>query len=358
MRYRFNLFLVVFISCSLLHAEEDERRRGVTPMAAPYYTPDTGWGIGAYVVTWFRPDPDSPFTTPDEISFYAACTEKKQAFFVILPDIYFRDGGLKLSGRCEVNKYPTAFWGVGPDTDNERKEIYTSVETWGDMALLFRGWRGFYAGPMLHYRFSRISDIEEGGIIETTGIEGGDGTREIGAGLSFQYDTRDSIFYPLRGLFIEGKGVFNREEFTSEYSFSRFDLDARWFAGITGEHVLAFQLRAGAAAGDVPLQSLCGIGGHQIMRGYMTGRYLDRSSAAVQGEYRFPVIWRFAGVIFAAAGEVQEKPSDYNTGDIHYSGGGGVRFVLDRSQHIAARLDCGVDDEGTANFYFLMKEAF
>jgi len=349
---------MIIISAPLLYAEDDESRWGVTPIAAPYYTPDTGWGIGAYVVTWFRPSEDSSFRTPDEISFYAAYTEKNQAFFVILPDIYFRDGGLKLSGKWEVNRYPTAFWGIGSDTDEDAKEIYTPVETWSDMAFLFRIWRRFYAGPMFHFRFSRISDAEAGGIIETTGIEGGDGTREIGAGFSFQYDTRDSIFYPRRGLFVEGKGSFNREEFTSEYSFSRFDLDARWFAGLTGEHVAAFQIKIESAYGEVPLQSLCGIGGHQIMRGYLSDRYLDRTSAAVQGEYRFPVLWRFAGVIFAAAGEVQHKPADYNSGEIHYSGGGGLRFILDRSEHIAARVDCGVDNEGTVNFYFLLKEAF
>lgn len=357
MRWIFPL-LIITVSISVLYADEAERRWGIAPIAAPYYTPDTGWGIGAYVVTYLRPEGTSSFTTPDELSLYIAYTEKRQATLGLMPNIFFGNGALKLSGKGELNKYPTAFWGTGPDTDEDNREIYTPVEVWGDIAILVRTGRSFYVGPLVHLRFSRIDDTEDGGIIESGNIRGDDGTREIGAGFSFQYDTRNNIFYPVSGVFIEGKSSFNRREISSEYSFCRFELDARWFAGITGEHVIAFQIKSEAATGDVPLQSLCGIGGNEIMRGYMSDRYLDKTSLAMQCEYRFPVVWRFAGVIFASAGEVQGEFADYNTDDIHYAGGAGLRLILDRAQHIAARADCGVNEDGSLNFYLLAREAF
>lgn len=344
-----------------LYAENTDnikQRWGIAPIAAPYYTPDTGWAIGAYLVTTLKPDEASSFTTPDELSLYIAYTQKKQATLGLIPNIFLGNGAVKLSGKGELNKYPTAFWGIGPDTDKDDREIYTPVESWGDILLLVRAYGALYIGPLVHFRFSDIDDIEDDGIIDSGEIRGGDGTREIGTGISFQYDTRDNLFYPVSGWFIEGRSSFNREELNSEYSFTRFELDARWFAGIYGEHVIAMQVEAKAAAGDIPLQSYCGIGGNEIMRGYLKDRYLDRTSLAAQAEYRFPLIWRIAGVIFGAAGEVQDNPGDYNTDDIHYSGGGGLRLILDRAQHIAARVDCGVNDDGTPNFYFLVKEAF
>ncbi len=355
---RILLFCILIITFYPLYADGSEKRLGIAPIAAPYYTPDTGWAIGAYIVTYLKPEESSAFIKPDELTLYIAYTEKKQATLGLIPNIFFGNGALKISGKGELNKYPTAFWGIGPDTDNDNKEIYTPVESWGDIALLIHVWRSLYVGPLAHFRISSIDETEDNGIIESGDIPGSDGTREIGAGISFQYDTRNNVFYPVKGMFIEGKAFFNREEFTSEYSFSRFELDARWFAGISGEHVIAFQLKAESTAGDVPIQSLCGIGGNEIMRGYLSDRYLDMSSIAVQAEYRSPVVWRLAGVIFAAAGEVQENPADYNKSDIHYAGGGGLRFILDRSQHISARVDCGVNEKGTANIYFLAKEAF
>ena len=60
-----------------------ERRWGIAPIAAPYYTPDTGLAIGAYIVTYLKPEDTSTFTTPDELSFYAAYTEQKETLRVI-----------------------------------------------------------------------------------------------------------------------------------------------------------------------------------------------------------------------------------------------------------------------------------
>ncbi len=352
------LMLAVCIALGPLYADDAVSRWGIAPIAAPYYTPDTGWGLGAYIVTYINPPAGSSFSTPDELSFYAAYTEKNQATFGLIPNIFFNDGLVKLSGKGEINRYPTAFWGIGPHTERDAEEIYTPVEVWDDLALLLRTWGSFYIGPMIHVRFSRIEDIEPGGIIDSNAIPGSDGTREIGPGVSFQYDSRNSIFYPTDGVYIEGKSSFNRRELSSEYNFSRYELDARWFAGITGEHVIAFQVKARMATGEVPLQSLCGIGGNEIMRGYMKDRYLDKTSLSGQVEYRFPIAWRFSGVIFAAAGEVQEKPADYSPDDIHYTGGAGLRLIIDRAQHISARADCGVDENGTLNYYLLAKEAF
>lgn len=350
--------LAAVISSFAEDKKVSERPWGIAPIAAPYYTPDTGWALGAYIVTYLKPSESSGFVKPDELSLYIAYTEKKQMTLGLIPNIFFGSGAMKLAGKSELNKYPTAFWGIGPDTDDKAEEIYTPVEAWGDISLLLRLKGGLYIGPLFHFRESSIEDTKDNGIVDSGVIPGSDGTREVGGGFSFQYDSRNKVFYPSEGWFIEGKTSFSREEFSSEYSFSRFEIDVRWFAGIAGDHVIAFQIKAEAAAGDVPLQSLCGIGGNELMRGYLRDRYLDKTSATAQAEYRFPLAWRFAGVIFASAGEVQRKPADYNAGDIHYAGGAGLRFILDRSQHITARADCGINEDGTVNVYLLAKEAF
>ena len=50
-----------------LSAVDKEREWGIVPIAAPYYTPDTGWGIGAYVVSYIKPDKEAEFSKPDEL---------------------------------------------------------------------------------------------------------------------------------------------------------------------------------------------------------------------------------------------------------------------------------------------------
>lgn len=352
----FNAALTVL--CIVLPAYAgDETGWGIAPIAAPYYTPDTKWGIGAYIVTYYKPPEGASFTKPDEYTFYAAYTQLEQITFGFLPEVYLGSGLFKISCKSEYNKYPSSFWGIGPETPDASKEDYTPVEYWGDLAFLVN-LGPLYIGPLYHIRSCSITETDERGIIDSGAVTGGDGSFESGAGISFQIDTRDSLFYPKSGFFITGKSSYQSGKLGSDETFGRHEYGARFFLGITGDHVLAFHFKAKIAHGDVPLRSLCGIGGNEIMRGYLDNRYLDMTALAVQAEYRFPVAWRIGWVVNAAAGEVQPSLKDYNTGDLHYAAGTGLRLIIDKSEHISGRIDLGFDEEGTLSVYVLAKEAF
>lgn len=356
----FICFFTVIISISLnynLYAGDDSGW-GIAPIAAPYYTPDTKWAIGAYIVPYYKPAADSVFTKPDEYTFYICYTQLNQVAFGFLPEAYFCDGRLKLSGKIEACRYPTLFWGTGPDSSEKAEETYTPVGWWGDLALLFRAGGVFYAGPLYHYRNNSISDYEEGGIIGSGQVEGKGHYVESGPGFALQVDTRDSIFFPKRGFYFNHKSSFQHGVFGSDYDFGRHESDFRIFFGITGDHVIAFQFKAKIAHGDVPIRSLNGIGGDEIMRGYLENRYIDKTSLAAQVEYRFPIVWRFAGAVNAAAGEVQDSLGDYNAGDIHFAAGAGLRVIIDKQEHIAGRIDFGWDENGVMRVYLIVKEAF
>lgn len=356
---------ILYISCIILLLfplvvlyAEDESGWGVAPIAAPYYTPDTKWAIGAYIVPYYKPPSDSPFTKSDEYTFYICYTQLKQVAFGFMPEAYFLDGTIKLSGKIEACRYPTLFWGIGPDTSDRAEEEYTQAGWWGDLAVMFRAGSVFYIGPLYHYRNNTEKDYESGGIIDSGTISGISHYIESGPGFALQIDTRDSIFFPKHGMLINHKSSFQHSITGSDNNFGRHESDVRMFYGITGDHVLAFQLKVKIAHGDVPLESLSGIGGDELMRGYLENRYIDKTSLAAQAEYRFPLIWRFAGTVFAAAGEVQPSMADYNAGDIHFSGGAGLRLIIDRDEHIAARIDAGFDEKGAPGIYVLVKEAF
>lgn len=331
---------------------------GVAPVAAPYYTPDTEWGLGAYVVAYYKPDENASFTKPDEYTLYAAYTQLGQVTLGFLPEVYLNSGLFKLSVKSEYNRYPSSFWGLGPETDDSAEESYTPVEYWGDIAFLIKMGRSLYAGPMYHMRHCSITETEDGSVLGTGAITGSGESFESGCGLSFQSDTRDSIFYPRRGFFIRGKSSFQNKKAGSDNNFGRHELDARFFLGIEGDHVIAFQFRSKISHGDVPLRSLCGIGGNEIMRGYPANRYLDRTSVASQVEYRFPLAWRMAGVFNFSAGEVEPSLKEYDTADIHFAAGTGLRVIIDTDEHIAGRIDIGVDEAGSVSIYILVKEAF
>ncbi len=350
---------IFIISAGSLSARDDENDKwNIVPIIAPYYTPDTGVGLGAYIVTSYKNEINGDFDTPDEFTFYTQCTQKKQFTLGLENEIFLGGGKFKLSGSGEFNKDLSSFWGIGPDTAAKAEENYRSKDLWCDLAFQYCFIDGLYIGPALHMMHSVVKYKKKNGLLRESDIPGKNGLNEVGAGLSVQFDTRNSIFYPTEGIYLKARSIFQRDEVLSEFSYSKHTLDGSYYYGITGDHVLALQVTSGYTFGTVPLQSLCGIGGDMMMRGLLENRYIDKSSIAVQAEYRFPLVWRIAGVLFAGTGEVQNSLPEYNIGDLHYTGGGGLRFILDTDEHINARLDVGYNDNGDLNIYILAKEAF
>ncbi len=353
--------VLVFSPLNPLGAEKkkkDSGRFSIVPVGAPYYTPDTGWGLGVYAVMVIDPAAGASFNTPDEITFYCTGTLKKQVSAGVMPEIFFASGKLKISGTVEASRYPASFWGIGPGTSSESEEVYTPIEVFADCNILFRVTGSWFLGPALHFRYRRMETAEEDGLLVKGTIPGSTEGQEAGGGIALFSDTRDSIFYPLSGWYLESVALFHHHYTGSSENFIRLDFDLRYYLRLCGEHVLAFQVASVFSWGSVPFQSMGSLGGNSFMRGLLQNRFLDHFSTAMQVEYRFPLFWRIAGVLFAAAGEVQGNIADYSFRDIEYCGGTGLRVIIDRKKHIAARLDCGFDSDGTPGFYFLVKEAF
>ena len=166
------------------------------------------------------------------------------------------------------------------------------------------------------------------------------------------------MFYPTSGIFCETSAVFNSKKTGSEYDFYRIEADLRCFIGIHKSHVMAFQFKEDFTGGSVPFQSLAGLGGNEIMRGIMYNRYMDKTSMAVQAEYRFPLFWRLAGALFAGTGEVQETVSACNISDMVLTAGGGLIIIIDSQKHIAARIDSGFNDNGDMKIPSLITGVF
>jgi hypothetical protein len=82
-------------------------------------------------------------------------------------------------------------------------------------------------------------------------------------------------------------------------------LDLRHYFNLTLDHVIAVQAYLLSESGSPPFYDLGLLGGSKMMRGYITGRYRDRTYYTIQSEYRMPqLIWRFGLIFFAGIGDV------------------------------------------------------
>jgi len=131
----------------------------------------------------------------------------------------------------------------------------------------------------------------------------------------------------------------------SDHSFVRGVLDARTFVPVGGEHVLALQGYADLVSGTAPSTLLPKLGGMLRTRGYREGRFRDDGMATAQAEWRFPLVWRFDGAVFASIGAVADRLATVAADGVGAAGGTGLRFRLNDSG-VHLRLDCALGRDG------------
>jgi hypothetical protein len=196
--------------------------------------------------------------------------------------------------------------------------------------------------------------------------------------IGLRYDTRDSQLQPYRGFSV-GANV--------ESALLQTDWDLGAIFSATGIKIfplppllhdggdeqeenpptdtLALQLRTSATAGDLPFFSMPMLGGSRTLRGFIAGRFRDRSSWHASAEYRFWVlprgfpipyvdtmrVERVGLALFADVGSVAHDWPGLFSSTVRASLGIGFRLTLERAAPF--RIDVGFSDEGvevTAGF--------
>lgn len=337
---------------------KDSDKWGLLPFAAPFYTPDTNWGIAVAVIYFYNPEPDAPDLKTDTIEVYGAYTRLGQICGKIHSESYYFKDRYKLLARIIGTKYPDKFFGIGPSAKDSDKEDYTPIYYEFRFAFMRETLSHLYIGPYLPLLFYRIDKSENGGLIDQGIIPGTDGTEATGIGLQIDWDRRDSPFYTRKGFQFFLRTAFFHESLGSEYNFSKSELDYRVFVQVFREHVIAFQSVVTLCSGTVPFQLMPKLGGYSMMRGYYDGRFRDKNYLAFQCEYRFSIFWRLGGVVFGSCGEVAPDLGSFQLNRVETAFGSGLRFNLKKKQNINIRVDVGFDTELNPLAYFLVTEAF
>jgi len=174
----------------------------------------------------------------------------------------------------------------------------------------------------------------------------------VSLGPRFQWDTRDSTFYPKHGFLTEVASDFFSTGLGSKWTYQYYKASLNKYNALSDHQVLAFRVMACAAAGDrVPIYDLCLFGTMNDLRGYTGGRYQDRRMFATQAEYRlmFPAkgFWGRLGVVaFAGVGAIGDKFTNIGFSDLLPAGGGGLRFRLLKKYPVNFRVDYGQSNDG------------
>jgi outer membrane protein assembly factor BamA len=337
-----------------------ERSVGLVVLPLFFYEPETHLAGGIGGLLTFRTGTRVQTSRPSSMFFYAIYTQLNQFQAQAEPNFYFGGEDKFLAAKLLFERYPNKFWGYGGETPDSAKTDYTPRRFLLEASFQKRlSWLPhLYGGVQYQFETAAIVGVgpEEG--LPLSDFAGGRGGTVSGLGLILNWDTRNNIFVPSHGNYVQLSFVANAKAFGGSFNFIALKADVRhYLPGFIRSHAVAFQFLYQSATGNPPFYRYALIGGDSILRGYYKGRYRDKYLLVVQSEYRLPVWWKFGLVGFIGLGNVGPSLGRIDFRDLKYSLGAGLRFKLSPREGANARMDFAFG-KGSTGLYFTAGEAF
>lgn len=137
--------------------------------------------------------------------------------------------------------------------------------------------------------------------------------------------------------------------FSSATAYSQIGATVQYYTPVIVPGVIvAARITANQLIGtNIPVQYLLSVGGNHTLRGSPQDRFLDKASIVLNGEVRFPLLWRFGGVAGFDAGKVWNSLLRTDLVRWETNAVTGLRFFMDT---FVVRADVGFGSDATG-FY-------
>jgi endonuclease/exonuclease/phosphatase family metal-dependent hydrolase len=315
------------------------------------YDTDTGFGYG---VKGFFLNYLGAYESFDLLAFNSTGGEGWYRAVISVPDFELRQGKiypLSFDFSLDYDRMPTTkFFGVGQCSSSNDKELYVK-EPLEILGVLTRGFsREFVAQVGLKYRSVNNYGFGESGLFSRSLPlinVGRSSALTLSCGL--RYDSRDSYVNPSRGHVVEITAETGGSWLIGDYTLRSLSYTLQAYNVLFyPKTVFAMRLWGQSSGGiNLPIHVLPSAGGNRTLRGYPQDRFLDNSAMGVNAEVRFPIYWRFGGIVGADAARVFPSASKLTFDNWACNPVVGVRLYMDT---FVVRADVGVSKESTG-FY-------
>ena len=175
-------------------------------------------------------------------------------------------------------------------------------------------------------------------------------------GFIVSHDTRDFIYNPYHGDYMNFRTKFFRDQWGSDYNYTQYEFDYTNFFYISDTRVVAGRVTARIATGDVPFEGQYVISRENI-RGYTTGKHRGEQAYDIRAEYRWNFYNKWGMVAFGAVATAVNDINEIKLSGLLPGVGVGIRYMAVPSEKINIGIDVAVgrDDWG---LYFRIGEVF
>ncbi len=334
-----------------------EKKIDFTFAGGPSYSKSTSLGIGLLAAGLYRVDRTDSLTPPSDISIFASVAISGFYSVGVEGNTYFSRGRSKFDYKAVFSSAPRDLWGIGYMAGRYNKEVdYVEKQYKINTRYLHRILPNTFLGANLSFEHT------DGKKFDAMGEQYIDFQKHsytaTGVGLIAEYDSRDFVPNPWRGIYLSLQGtVFPKGLGNCGYNLYRatFTFDA--YRRLWKDCILAFDLYGEFNSSHMPWPMLARMGGSQRMRGYYQGRYTDNCMLSAQIELR-QRIWRRIGcVVWGGAGNIFSERTDDRFDWAHTLPNYGIGLRWELKKRVNVRVDYGFGRK-TSGFLLNINEAF
>lgn len=341
-------------------------------LGGPSYTPEASFGVGGAVLASFRMNKQD---TISQRSFLPAGLNLSINGTIVVAGagtFFFNENRFRIYMNYGYRNEPSHYYGKGFEKAEtiERGDSTTRFHRSYFQLYPRFVWEvrpHFYLGGLFDLNYTKVSDVNS--VMEKDPYFQQFKRKyfNVGIGGLIQYDTRDDVATPTRGMLLGANFKLFGKYLGGAYNYEIIELEYRQFKNIfRPRSTLAWIAKSQIGLGDVPFTELPTFGSPFDLRGYYMGKYRDKSMAYGIVEYRHMFgspakyksgnFWAKCGfVAWVGTGTIGETPFDWNKWKLNF--GAGLRFQMQPGKNF--RLDIGKEPgQSGMQVYMNMTEAF
>ena len=348
----------------------------ISVLGGPSYNPEASLGVGGAMLMTFRMNQHDTLSQRSFIPVGFNISINGTFIAAGAGTLFFNENKFRIYIKYGYRTEPANYYGIGYDQINQAEKL---KELFGKDSITFHKtnlqffprfvWEirpHLYAGALLDINYSYSKDMPSWMEHSPEILAYGKRYHNIGIGGLFQYDTRDDVATPFKGIFLSAMGTLYGKYLGGNFNYEMVELEYRHFKPVFHRRsVLAWTAKTQIGLDHVPYTELPNFGNPFDLRGYPWGKYRDKSMAYGIVEYRHMFMsqeayergafWsKFGAVAWVGTGTLGKTPADWNQWKLNY--GVGLRIQLQPRKNF--RLDIGKEPGQKWGIYMNMTEAF
>jgi hypothetical protein len=313
----------------------------------PITSPAVGSGLVLAVGYVFKLKEEDKTSPPSVIGMVGAFTNNGSRGGGLGGRLYFGENKYQTTFAFVKGRVNYDFFGIGrlPGRDPISVEIHQGGTIFFGEFLRNVG-KNIFVGPRYQHRslFARFGGEPTQGGFEIPEIDIQATT--VALGFHVQRDLRDSTFYPRKGSIFNLTGDFFDQALGSKRQYQTYKVQYNKYHPVGDKGVLAYRGMICSANQSVPFYDLCFFGVNNDLRGYTGGEFQNRRMFATQAEFRKELKGRFGVVGFGGIGAIARRWNEFRMDELLPAAGAGLRFTLDKKNHINYRIDWAIGRAG------------